>query len=313
MLHPPDASMKTWWSWIAFLTAGMPISAVQPVSSSTHSIMRPWIPPASLTSFQTACAPADMPGPTVAPAGPVSGTMSPILMVVSVTPGVSAVAVPAARASAHPSAVAARLSVCVLIGNLLLLLESWRGRAGRRSRDPGQRAPSAGSPIVGRGGRDQGRQPTCSAKGAAVRMNARPMVSQAPNHCQQSTFNNHRAPNLARTAPVGPAGPTWLRLATERVSNGRLSDSPSADLSDGNAAGPPWRGAGPPLLPYTRIETYLMVVNSSMPQCPPSRPTPLSPTPPIGTSVPWGRRSFTPTKPQRKTAAVRNARARSRV
>ena len=64
---------------------------------------------------------------------------------------------------------------------------------------------------------------------------------------------------------------------------------------------------------HTRIETYLMVVNSSIPQCPPSRPTPLSPTPPIGTSVPWGRRSFTPTKPQRKTAAVRNARARSRV
>ena len=61
-------------------------------------------------------------------------------MVVSVTPGVSAVAVAATRASAHPSAVAARLNVCFLIGILLGLLESWRGRAGRRSRDAGQRA-----------------------------------------------------------------------------------------------------------------------------------------------------------------------------
>ena len=117
--------MKTWWSWIAFLTAGMPISAVQPVSSSTHSIMRPWMPPASLAAVQTAFAPVAMPTPTVAPPGPVSGTMSPSLMVVSVTPGVSAVAVPATRASAHPSTVAARFNVCVLIGNLLLLLESW--------------------------------------------------------------------------------------------------------------------------------------------------------------------------------------------
>ena len=110
-----------------------------------------------------------------------------------------------------------------------------------------------------------------------------------------------------RSTPLSTTGP--LEFEPERP---RAARRRAASEQGGRRDTPPVSRA-PVRVSYTRMETYLMVVNSSMPQCPPSRPSPLSPIPPMGTSAPCGRRSFTPTKPQRKAAAVRNARPRSRV